>query len=110
VLIAQRRLIISGPSGDIEVPVRLFLPEQEDGMWVCRYEIDWPSERRAYFGAGVDGMQALILALQMIGVETYRSEYHEVGALRWFEPGQGYGFPIISSLRDVLIGDDAKEM
>ena len=109
-LIAQRLLIISSPSGDIEVPVRLFQPEEDDGMWICRYEIDWPSGRRAYFGAGVDGMQALILALQMIGVETYRSEYHKASALRWFEPGQGYGFPIISSFRDVLIGDDAKEM
>ena len=109
-LIAQRLLIISSPSGDIEVPVRLFQPEEDDGMWICPYEIDWPSERRAYFAAGVDGMQALILALRTISVEIYTSEYHEAGTLTWFEPGRGYGFPITSSLRDLLIGDDAKEM
>ena len=79
-------------------------------MWICRYEIDWPSGREAYFAAGVDGMQALILALRTISVEIYTSEHHEAGTLRWFEPGRGYGFPACSSLRDVLIGDDAKEM
>jgi hypothetical protein len=65
---------------------------------------------KAYFAAGVDGMQALILALRALGAEICTSEYHEAGTLRWFEPGRGYGFPIASSLRDVLIGDDAKEM
>ena len=109
-VIAHRRLVISSPSGDIEVPVRLFQPEEEDGMWICRYEIDWPNGRKSYFGAGVDGMQALILALQTIGVEIYTSEYHEAGTLRWFEPSEGYGFPACSSLRDALIGDDAKYM
>jgi hypothetical protein len=110
VLIAHRRLIISSPSGDTDVPVRLFQPEQEDGMWICRYEIDWPNQRKSYFGAGVDGMQALILALRTIGVEIYTSEYHKAGTLRWFEPGRGYGFPVGGNLRDLLIGDDAKEI
>ena len=49
-LIAHRRLVISSPSGDIDVPVRLFQPEQENGMWICRYEIDWPNRRKSYLG------------------------------------------------------------
>ena len=109
-IIAHRRLVVADPSGDIEVPVRLFEPEQDDGMWICRYEIDWPSRRKSYFGAGIDGMQALILAIRMIGVEIYTSEYHDSGTLRWDEPGRGYGFPVPGSLRDLLIGDDAKEI
>lgn len=44
----------------------------------------------------------------MIGGEIYASEYHKSGALFLDEPGRGYGFPVASSLRDVLIGDDAK--
>src|SRR5262249_37820555 len=56
VLIAYRRLIITGPSGDTEVPVRLFQPENDEGMWICRYEIDWPSQKRSHFG--VDSFQA----------------------------------------------------
>jgi hypothetical protein len=108
VVIAQRRLIIADPSGDIEVPVRLFQPEEDDRMWICRYEIDWPNRRRSYFAAGADGMQALTLAIRIIGVEIYTSEYHESGTLRWFEQGRGYGFPVGDRACDLIIGDAAK--
>jgi hypothetical protein len=62
------------------VPVRLFQPENDEGMWICRYEIDWPSEKRSYFAGGVDSSQALILALQMIGAELYASAHHKAGS------------------------------
>jgi hypothetical protein len=106
VVIAERRLFISGPSGQIEVPVRLFQPEQEDGMWICRYEIDWPDQKKSYFAAGFDSAQALVLALQTVGVEIYTSTYHETGSLGWHESYQGYGFPVGANLRELLIGDD----
>jgi hypothetical protein len=106
VLIAYRRLVITDPSGDTEVPVRLFQPENDDGMWVCRYEIDWPSQKRSHFAGGADSFQALILALQMIGAEIYASAYHKAGSLKWFERYRGYGFPVGRNLRDLLIGDD----
>ena len=92
-VVAERRLIVTGPSGDTEVSVRLFQPENEEGMWICRYEIDWPNERRSYFAGGVDSFQALILALQMIGAEIDASAYHKAGSLKWFERYRGYGFP-----------------
>jgi hypothetical protein len=108
VVIAQRRLIIADPSGDIEVPVRLFQPEEDDRMWICRYEIDWPNRRESYFAAGADSMQALTLAIRTIGVEIYTSEYHESGTLRWCEQGRGYGFPVGDRACDLIIGDAAK--
>ena len=46
--------------------------------------------------------------MQMVGAHLYTSEYHEAGQLRWGEPGEGYGFPVAHSIRDMLIGDDAK--
>ena len=52
-------------------------------------------------------MQALILALNMIGSEIYTSDYHKLGNLRSSDPWQGYGFPVPKSLRDLLEGDDA---
>lgn len=104
--IARRSLIISEPTGDTEVQVRLFQPENDDGMWICRYEIDWPDRKRSYFAGGIDAFQALLLALQMIGAEIYLSAYHEAGSLKWFERYEGYGFPVGRSLRDLLIGDD----
>jgi hypothetical protein len=87
--------------------VRLFQPEDDNGMWICRYEIDWPDRKRSHFAAGVDAFQALILALQMIGAEIYTSKYHKSGTLQWFERSRGYGFPVGGNLRDLLIGDDA---
>ncbi len=107
-LIAQRRLVVSSPSGDQDVPVRLFRPEQNDGAWICRYEIDWPNEKWSRFAAGADSVQALILALQKIGIEIYTSSYHQSGSLRWLERQSGYGFPVPSNVRDLLSGDDTK--
>jgi hypothetical protein len=105
-LIADRRLIVSGPSGDTEVPVRLFKPEADDGMWVCRYEIDWPDRKWSSFAGGVDSVQALVLALYKIGIEIYTSSHHKSGSLKWFEKYQGYGFPLGGNVREMLIGDD----
>jgi hypothetical protein len=104
--IAYRRLTASSALGNIEVPIRVFKPEKSDGAWICRYEIDWPSQKQSSFAAGVDSIQALVLVLQRIGVEIYTSAYHETGTLKWFEPTQGYGFPIAHNLRNLLIGDD----
>jgi hypothetical protein len=59
VIIAQRSLTINDSSGDNEVQVRLFRPEDDNGMWICRYEIDWPGQKRSYFAGGVDAVQAL---------------------------------------------------
>jgi hypothetical protein len=56
--------------------------------------------------AGEDAMQALELAMKMIGTLIYTSDHHESGHLRWLEAGQGYGFPVPNSLRDLLVGDD----
>jgi hypothetical protein len=104
--IAHRRLTTSSPLGDTEVSIRLFKPEEVDGAWICQYEIDWPSRKQSGFAAGIDSIQALLLALQKIGVEIYTSAYHQAGSLKWFEPTEGYGFPITHNLRDLLIGDD----
>jgi hypothetical protein len=81
-------------------------PKQKDGMWICRYEIDWPSGTKSHFAAGIDGMQALVLATGTVGAEIYASDYHKSGSLRWFEANQGYGFPVPPSFQDMLIGDD----
>jgi hypothetical protein len=58
--------------------------------------------------SGVDSVQSLLLAFQMIGADLYTSSYHKSGRLMFDEPGQGYGFPVPNSLRDLLIGDDRK--
>ena len=58
--------------------------------------------------AGMDSIQAIFIAMQMIGSEIYTSSAHESGMLSFYAPGRGYGFPVPVSLRDLLVGDDAK--
>lgn len=106
--IASRQLRLHRPTGDIDVPVDIFLPERHDQGWKCQYEIGWPHEKWISFGAGQDSIQALLSALQKIAIEIYFSDEHKSGNLNWGEDWKGYGFPVPRDSRDLLVGDDAK--
>lgn len=107
-LIATRLLKMSAEKAEIEIPIRIFAPEQgEGGGWFCRYEIDWPHGKWSSAGWGSDSVQAILLTMQKIGIEIYVSEYHKSGKLMWEAPGRGYGFPVAHNVRDLLVGDDA---
>jgi hypothetical protein len=111
-IVATRLLTLSAEAKTIDVPVRLFMPERAEHDWSCKFEIDWPVGKNWPNGTqsriawGVDSMQALLLALQMLGNEIYASDYHASRELRWGESWKGYGFPVASNTRDLLIGDD----
>jgi hypothetical protein len=107
-VIASRTLKLMGTKGESEILIRIFAPEDEDDAWSCRYEIDWPEGTQVMTSWGHDSAQALILAMSMIGADLYSSSYHKSGKLMLEAPGKGYGFPVPSSLRDLLEGDDAK--
>ena len=108
-LVASRMLTLREGNSDVSIPIRVFVPElTSTGAWACRYEIGWPDTPSAKEICGFDSMQALVLALQVIGAEVYSSSYHEAGTLYLQDPGKGYGFPVAPTLRDLLIGDDAK--
>lgn len=106
-IIATRALTLRRPGGDVAVTIRVFAPEESDGAWNCRYEIGWPERPKAMIAAGEDAVQALLIALHMIGAELYTSDDHKSGQLVFYKPGAGYGFPVPSSIRDLLVGDDA---
>jgi hypothetical protein len=107
-VIATRTLTLDANAGKVEIPIRVFAPEAGDNVWMCRFDIDWPEGKLERWAAGVDAVQALLQALQIIGVILYTSKHHRSGRLMWYEPGTGYGFPVTSNLRDLLIGDDVK--
>jgi hypothetical protein len=109
-IIATRVLTLRRPTGDIEIPIRIFAPEQQTIDCVCRFEVDWPDGKWAMAAEGVDEVQALELALRIIGAQIYSSDYHASGQLMWLEPGKGYGFPVTNGIRDLLIGDDKRYM
>jgi hypothetical protein len=105
-VIATRRLKLQLPTKEIDVFVRIFMPEAENGAVRCAYDIDWPNGKKSGATVGVDSIQAIFLALKMIGIDVYTSDYHRQGQLAWFEANQGYGFPVTKNLRDLLVGAD----
>jgi hypothetical protein len=106
-IIVSHQIFLKTDGGEIVIGIEVHKPEPGDRCWTCRYEINWPEGRAARNAFGLDALQSLILALQMIGAEIYASAYHQKDRLHAYEKEQGYGFPIPSSLRDMLIGADA---
>jgi hypothetical protein len=108
-IIASRILRLRKGMGTIEIPISVFAPEcEKPGAWSCRYDVGWPEGNRTYAGWGVDSIQAVVATLNMIGAEIYSSNYHKSGNLYWDELGNGYGFPVVPTIRDLLEGDDRK--
>jgi hypothetical protein len=108
-MIAERQLTLQMKnSASHKVMVRLHAPVPANGDWSCRYEIDWPEGQRSADIYGIDGMQALLLALQCIGSELYASKHHASGALRFEAWDSGYGFPVAQSTKPDLVGDDRR--
>lgn len=105
-VIATRVLTLRRGPADIPIPIRIFAPEEQDTDWACRFEIEWPDEPTSFYAMGVDAIQALELAMKMIGAFIYTTDHHTSGNLMWLEPGKGYGFPVSHTIRDLLIGDD----
>ena len=107
-VILQRNLkaIMNGES--VDIPVKVYLPVQEQGGddFKCDYEIGWPTQTRRFHAYGVDSIQSLLLALQMIAIELYTSDLHKLGQLAWLKPNDGYGFPLPKEDRDLYVGLD----
>ncbi len=107
-MIASRALRLRRAGNDVEIPIRIFAPKPQPIDWSCRFEIGWPDGILSAEAMGVDAIQALDLALKMIGATIYASDHHASGNLIWLEPGKGYGFPVTHGIRDLLVGDDEK--
>ena len=107
--IATRTLTLRDGDHNVDIPIHIFAPkEQKPRAWSCHYEIGWPEGKEARDAWGCDSTQAIVLTLQAIGADIYTSTYHKSGNLFHEVPGRGYGFPVPASLRDILVGDDAK--
>jgi len=108
-IIATRTLKLHTPASVVDIPISISSPFREnDGTWFCAYEIGWPEGVWKSRAGGVDSIQSLFLTLQMIGSDIYTSNYHRSGQLFLDASGNGYGFPVPISLREMLVGDDKK--
>ena len=97
-LMATRELELVDANGAHvrRVVVKLYKPRRmDDGEdWICNYRILGIGGEKLRYGAGVDAIQALLLALSIIGAELYTSTEARAGLLKWCDTGQ-LGFPIV---------------
>lgn len=105
-VIATRELMLDGCE---EVIVLIGKPEPcPDGIdWYCPHQTPGIGSGRVRCAIGVDPVQALVLALSMVGAELYTSEEYESGRLTWDGGARtgSLGFPVPESIRDVLPGN-----
>ena len=104
-MFVTRTLALSTATEKMNVVVTIKPPYQEPGAWACAFEIGWPAGPFKQTARGVDGMQAMVNALQLIGAYLYGSAEHRAGRLSWTKQG-GYGFPVPNTMRDELVGFD----
>jgi hypothetical protein len=109
-MVAERMMTLRDSKMNIPVRVRIFAPRFDKNAFACRWEIHWPGRVRAGDALGFDGVQALIHALQTVGMEIYASDEHKSGRLTWVEERTGYGFPVPSNMRELLAADDASNL
>jgi len=105
-IIATREYLLDGAK-KVTVLIGKPQPHASDKQWVdwyCPFQkrgLDSDRVKRAW---GVDPIQALLLALQMLGAELYSSEEYKTGRLTWHcERVKGdLGLPVMEIIRDVL--------
>jgi hypothetical protein len=105
-IVLNRNLTLKSDGDEVIVPINIHLPVEDEVDWKCEFEIGWPTTVRKDYAFGVDAVQAVLLALQHIGIELYTSDAHKSGKLAWLEQGAGYGFPLPPTRRDLYEGDD----
>lgn len=105
-MIGTRLLKVNLAGVETDLKISVAIPQGSGTDWTCRFEIAWPGAPRNRVARGVDALQAAYLAQQMIGAELYASDYHRRGQLQWNKPGEGYGFPVPKTIRDLLVGED----
>jgi hypothetical protein len=106
-IILTHTLYLRTENGQRAIEILIHQPVKDGTVWKCRHEVDWPEGRVIRDAVGQNALQALMIALNLIGADIYTSTYHREGRLRVSEKERGYGFPVPSSLRDLLVGYDA---
>jgi hypothetical protein len=94
--IAERELDGQNGGKPCKVVVRFGEPFQDEraDSWYCPYSITSPKGERLFYGAGLDSLQALRIAISNVGAEL-TSVYSDL-KLRWAD-GEDLGFSSFSN-------------
>lgn len=80
-----------------KVVVTIGKPEKvpDDDSYYCPYQITGIKRDKVRYAAGIDAVQALQLAIQMIGADLHASEVARTGVLSWDGGSKkgDFGFP-----------------
>ncbi|MFI5125609.1 MAG: DUF6968 family protein [Candidatus Acidiferrales bacterium] len=70
-VIAERELDGKRDGSPCKVVVRFGKPvrNEKDGSWCCPYSVISPMGERLFYGAGLDSLQALRIAISNVGAE-----------------------------------------
>lgn len=104
-IIAQRTVTLTEAGRARPIGIDFHAPQGVKGGWRCAFSVHWPDAPHTGHAMGADSVQALFLAMQMVGTLLYASPHHAAGRLTWSDFG-GYGFPLRASARDLAIGGD----
>lgn len=91
-------------SGDRTISVSIgqpFVPPDFDGNWCCPYRIEGLGGGAIRYAGGVDAVQALWMALLMIGTDLYTSAPGIAGRISWLGM-RNLGFPVPEAVRDLV--------
>jgi len=71
-------------SNNDTIMARFFLPElAPGGEYQCRWAIHWPDRVQQRYTCGVDGVQALMLAMKSVHTELMESDLYKSGKLTY---------------------------
>jgi hypothetical protein len=64
--------------------VRFYSPSRAaGGEFQCRYSVGWPEGEVQRYACGLDGIQALMLAMKIVHIELVESDAYKAGRLTW---------------------------
>jgi hypothetical protein len=112
-IIATRELTAICKSGERKpVVIRLEAPVEENGLWRCWYEIDfpedgWPAQTRRSYAGGDDAFDAIQFGLMKLGTELLFTSYHKEHRLLWDDLPDNYGLNVPKNIRHLLGAEDA---
>jgi hypothetical protein len=71
-------------AGEAQVFARFYAPIlAPGGEYRCRWEIEWPSGTQRHYACGIDGVQALMLAMRAVHSDLAASDAYRAGALTY---------------------------